>query len=328
MKRIFITGIAGFIGFHLALALKKRGDAVFGCDNFNSYYDPNLKKERAYLLSLQGISAIDCDIIEKKTIEKQLKNNQITHLVHLAAQAGVRHSLTHPQSYVHSNLNGFVQILEALRTFPKIKLTYASSSSVYGLNSKLPFSESDPTDQPASFYGSTKRCNEIIAHSYHHLYHIPSTALRFFTVYGPWGRPDMAYFSFAKAILENTPISVFAEGKLMRDFTYIDDIIAGTIAAIDLGAPYEIFNLGNNCPSSVLDLILALETHLGQKANISFLPMPSGDVRMTFADIAKAQKALGFQPRTTLNDGIKKFTDWYLDYAKFRLEQGESRCTT
>ena len=234
MKRIFVTGIAGFIGFHLALALKKRGDAVYGCDNFNTYYDPELKKERARRLELCGIPVIDCDIVDRKPLENALEKNEITHLVHLAAQAGVRYSLHHPESYVHSNLNGFVHILELLRLFPSIKLTYASSSSVYGLNAKTPFSETDPVDRPASFYGATKRSNELIAHSYHHLHGLSCTALRFFTVYGPWGRPDMAYYAFTKAILREEPIAVFGEGKLLRDFTYIDDIVQGTLAAIDL----------------------------------------------------------------------------------------------
>ena len=311
MKRIFITGIAGFIGFHLALALKKRGDAVFGCDNFNAYYDPALKKERAQILSDAGIPWIDCDITHRHTIEAELDRHQITHLAHLAAQAGVRYSLTHPETYVHSNLNGFVQILEALRSRPSTKLIYASSSSVYGLNTKIPFSENDPVEKPASFYGATKRSNELIAQSYHQVHGLSCTGLRFFTVYGPWGRPDMAYYSFTKAILEDQPISVFGEGKLQRDFTYIDDIIAGTIAAIDLGAAAEIFNLGNNTPLSVLELIGTLETHLNKKARLVFQPTPPGDVPITYADITKSQSVLNFAPQTSLYDGLKRFTDWY-----------------
>ena len=314
MKRIFITGIAGFIGFHLALSLKKRGDFVIGCDNFNSYYDPALKQERARLLSEAGISVISCDIIDKNRIETELKNNSISHFVHLAAQAGVRYSLKAPETYVHSNLNGFVQILEALRQFPKIKLTYASSSSVYGLNTKVPFAESDPVENPASFYGATKRANELIAHSYHHIHGIACTGLRFFTAYGPWGRPDMAYYSFSKAILDDEPIPVFGEGKLLRDFTYIDDIVKGTIAAIDLGASCELFNLGNNTPVSVLDLISTLEMHLGKKAKISFQSTPPGDVPITYADISKSRKVLRFAPKTSLKEGLKHFADWYAEY--------------
>jgi UDP-glucuronate 4-epimerase len=313
MKRIFITGIAGFIGFHLALALKKRGDLVWGCDHFNAYYDPALKREREKLLAGEGIFVTDCDIANKELIQQQILNYRITHVVHLAAQAGVRHSLTHPESYVHSNLNGFVQILEALRSFPGVKLIYASSSSVYGLNTKIPFAETDNVDQPASFYGATKRAGELIAHSYHHLHGLQCTGLRFFTVYGPWGRPDMAYFSFAKAILNQEIIPVFGEGKLMRDFTYIDDIIQGTIAAIDLGASCEIFNLGNHSPVSVMDLIFYLEDLLGTKAKIQLAPAPPGDVQTTFADITKAKRMLGFEPKTPLKDGLKQFTQWYTE---------------
>jgi UDP-glucuronate 4-epimerase len=314
MKRIFITGISGFIGFHLGLALKRRGDAVFGCDHFNAYYDPSLKRARAQLLSEAGISVIDCDVVDRARIEGEIKNNQITHFVHLAAQAGIRHSIQHPESYVHSNLNGFVQILEALRHFSEIKFIYASSSSVYGLKSKIPFAETDPVEQPASFYGATKRCNEVIAHSYHYIHGIFCTGLRFFTVYGPWGRPDMAYYLFSKAILDGETIPVFGEGKLMRDFTYIDDIVNGTIAAIDKGSSYEIFNLGNNAPATVLELISILESHLGKKAHISFQPTPPGDLPITYADVTKSQKILGFEPRTSLREGLKKFTDWYVDY--------------
>lgn len=287
---------------------------MIGCDNFNSYYDPALKQERARLLAEAGISVISCDIIDKNRIEIELKNNSISHFVHLAAQAGVRYSLKAPETYVHSNLNGFVQILEALRHFPKIKLTYASSSSVYGLNTKIPFAESDPVECPASFYGATKRSNELIAHSYHHIHGIACTGLRFFTAYGPWGRPDMAYYSFSKAILDDEPIPVFGEGKLMRDFTYIDDIVKGTIAAIDLGAPCELFNLGNNTPVSVLDLISTLEMQLGKKAKILFQSTPPGDVPITYADISKSRKVLGFEPKTSLKDGLKHFANWYTEY--------------
>lgn len=311
MKRIFITGIAGFIGFHLAQALKKRGDEVIGCDNFNSYYDPALKCDRARTLAELGIEVITCDINDRNGMEEALKKNAITHFVNLAAQAGVRYSLQNPQAYVHSNLQGFVQVLEVLRQFPTVKLIYASSSSVYGLNTKIPFSENDPVNSPASFYGATKRSNELIAHSYHHIHGIACTALRFFTVYGPWGRPDMAYYSFSKAILDDEPIPVFGDGKMMRDFTYIGDIVKGTIAAIDLGAACEIFNLGNNTPVSVLELISTLEMHLGKKAQLTFQPAPAGDVPITFADITKSQKILRFEPKTSLKEGLKHFTDWY-----------------
>ncbi|MGH7889747.1 MAG: NAD-dependent epimerase/dehydratase family protein, partial [Thermodesulfobacteriota bacterium] len=263
---IFITGIAGFIGFHVAEALLKRGNVVFGCDNFNSYYDPQLKWDRAILLEKQGGRAYDMDIKNTSLIEKSIVDHKITHFVHLAAQAGVRHSITHPESYVSSNLDGFVQVMEVIRRHPQIPFIYASSSSVYGLNKKIPFSETDPTDCPSSLYGATKKSNELIAHAYHHLYGISTTGLRFFTVYGPWGRPDMAYFSFARDIQQGKPIKIFNQGKMKRDFTYIDDIVAGTLAAIDLAAPCEIFNLGNHQPEEILNLVALLEKGLGKTA--------------------------------------------------------------
>lgn len=310
MKRIFVTGIAGFIGFHLALALKQRGDFVIGCDNFNAYYDPLLKKKRADLLKEVGVTVFDNDIMQTDCISASLNAEKISHFVHLAAQAGVRHAMTHPESYVHSNINGFVSILEMLRRCP-MPLIYASSSSVYGLNAKVPFVETDTTDQPASFYGATKKSNEMIAHAYHHLYQIPITGLRFFTVYGPWGRPDMAYFSFAKAICEGTPIPLFGDGSMRRDFTYIDDIVQGIIAAIDLGAEMEIFNLGNNRPQSVLEMIAILEKLLGKKADIAYQPAPRGEVQTTYADIEKSQRSLGFKPSTSLEKGLERFIEWY-----------------
>ncbi len=311
IKQIFITGIAGFIGSHLALALKKRGDSVVGCDNFNSYYDPELKLVRKELLVKSGIEIFTCDICEPKQIEALINKQKTSHFVHLAAQAGVRHSITHPESYVRNNLDGFSSILELCRNHREMKLIYASSSSVYGLNKKIPFSESDRADQPASFYGATKKSNELMAQAYHHLYGICVTGLRFFTVYGPCGRPDMAYFSFTKAILEDQPIPIFGEGKLKRDFTYIDDIVQGIIAAIDLGAACELFNLGNNQPEEVLTLISIIEELTGKVAKKEFLPMQAGDVPITYADISKAQKELGFCPTTSLYDGMRHFVSWY-----------------
>ncbi len=305
--KIFITGIAGFIGFHLALFLKERGIFVMGCDNFNSYYDPALKRKRVSLL--EDIEVIDADI--NQFPEHLLDKYQITHIIHLAAQAGVRYSITHPEKYVDSNLTGFTHILEICRKHPQIKLIYASSSSVYGLNKKIPFSETDPTDHPASFYGATKKCNEILAHSYHHLYGISCTGLRFFTVYGPWGRPDMAYFSFTKAILEGKSISVYGNGELKRDFTYIDDIIRGINGAIELSPPWEIINLGNNKPQTVNDLISIIERETGKKAIVEYLPKPPGDVDTTYADISKAQNLLNFSPSTSLEEGISQFIQWY-----------------
>ncbi len=311
---IFITGIAGFIGFHVAQALKKRGDTVIGCDNFNAYYDPKLKRDRAALLEKQGIKIIEMDICDGALLEKLVLEHKISHFLHLAAQAGVRHSLKHPEDYVASNLDGFVQVIEVIRRHPKILFTYASSSSVYGLNKKIPFSETDPTDMPSSLYGATKKSNELIAHAYHHMFGISVTGLRFFTVYGPWGRPDMAYFSFTNAILKGKPLQIFNEGKMKRDFTYIDDIVAGTIAAIDLGAPCEIFNLGNHKPEEVLHLIELLEKNLGKITAKELLPMQPGEVPVTYADISKSEKLLGFSPKTSLEKGLEKFLAWYREY--------------
>ena len=312
--RIFITGIAGFIGSHVAHALRRRGDFVMGCDDFNPYYDPSLKRARAALLEKQGISVVEADIRQSALLEEQIVQFGATHVLHLAAQAGVRHSLTHPECYVASNLDGFVQVIEIIRRHPHIPFIYASSSSVYGLNRKIPFSETDPTDAPSNLYGATKKSNELIAHAYHHLFGIKTTGLRYFTVYGPWGRPDMAYFSFTRAILEGKPIQIFNEGKMQRDFTYIDDIAAGTLAAIDLAAPCEVFNLGNHRPEEVLHLIALLEKHLGKTALKNLLPMQPGEVPTTYADITKSQKLLGFSPKVSLEEGIQKFLAWYGEY--------------
>lgn len=308
-----ITGIAGFVGFHLALFLKKRGDFVVGCDNFNKYYDPKLKQDRAKELGKAGISIAEIDICDRPALEKMLLDHEISHLVHLAAQAGVRHSIHHPEEYVQSNLNGFVQVMEACRRHPQVVCIYASSSSVYGLNQKTPFSEDDTTDQPASLYGATKKADELIAHAYHHLYGIRVTGLRFFTVYGPWGRPDMAYFSFTRDILAGNLIQVYNEGQMRRDFTYIDDVVKGIAAAIDLGAPCEIFNLGNNKPEDISKLIAIIEKITGRTAKKHLLPMQPEDVPITYADISKSQKMLGFVPSTPLEQGMEKFLNWYMN---------------
>lgn len=312
MDKIFITGIAGFIGFHLAKKLRELGFSVSGCDNFNSYYDPSLKRQRASYLQKLDVLVLDCDLNDDKIIEQHLKVFCISHFVHLAAQAGVRYSITHPKSYVHSNLSGFFQILEILQKNPQIKLTYASSSSVYGKTAAIPFCETASTDHPSSFYGATKKCNEVMSESYHKLYGIHCTALRFFTVYGPWGRPDMAYFSFTKAILENKPIAVFGEGKPMRDFTYIDDIIDGIIASMQKSNGHnDVFNLGHHKPYSVSELVSCLENLLSKKATIQFLPVPPGDVDITYADVSKSKKILGFDPKTDLKEGLSYFIKWY-----------------
>lgn len=312
-KRIFITGAAGFIGFHLALQLAASGEHVIGYDNYNDYYDPQLKRNRASILKKAGIQVFEGDICDTHTLYNAIAQHRTTHLVHLAAQAGVRYSLTNPQAYIKSNLEGFVNILEACRIHTGMKLIYASSSSVYGRNQKVPFGIEDQTDHQASLYGVTKKSNELMANTYHHLYGIPVTGLRFFTVYGPWGRPDMAYYSFTKAILSQQPIQVFNEGKLKRDFTYIDDIVAGTIAAIDLGADCELFNLGNHQPVELLHFISILEKVLGKQAKMQMLPMQAGDVLMTYADITHSTDKLGYIPRTSLEDGIPRFVEWYQD---------------
>jgi UDP-glucuronate 4-epimerase len=311
LNTIFITGIGGFIGYHLAKKLHEQGTQVVGCDNFNEYYPSLLKQKRAQHLKALGIPIFKHDIRNLKALYYLFEKTPFTHLVHLAAQPGVRFSLTNPHCYIQNNIQGFLEVLELCRHFPPIKLVYASSSSVYGLNSKTPYSEEDLVTTPASLYAATKKSNELMAHSYHHLFGIPTTGLRFFTVYGPWGRPDMAYFSFTKSIDEGKPIHVFNHGKMQRDFTYVDDIIQGCIAAINYGASYEIFNLGNNQPQPLSSLIEAIEHHLGKKAVIEFKPMQPGDVLETCADIEKSKTLLRYSPSTSLSEGIGKFIEWY-----------------
>lgn len=313
-KNIFITGAAGFIGFHLAQRLKGLGHHVVGLDNFNAYYEPKLKRDRAKELARAGITVIEGNILDAGQLKEAIINSNTTHLVHLAAQAGVRYSLEEPRSYLKANIDGFLNILEICRERSNIKLTYASSSSVYGLNQKIPFSTEDRTDQQASLYGVTKKANELMAQTYHHLFGIPVTGLRFFTVYGPWGRPDMAYFSFTKAILEGKPIEVFNHGNMKRDFTYIDDIVAGIVAAIEKEGKCEIYNLGHHQPEEVPHMIALLEKELGKKADKILLPMQPGDVPATYADITSSMADLQFDPRTTLEEGIAKFVAWYKRY--------------
>lgn len=310
-KMILLTGVAGFIGYHTALALKKRGDVVIGLDNFNAYYSPDLKRKRAGLLKEQGIEVLEEDINNREAIRELFESNSFTHVVHLAAQAGVRYAREHPEAYLKSNIDGFLSILETLRHFPSARLIYASSSSVYGRNEKIPFSVSDPTDKPANLYAATKKANELMAYSYHHLYGIASMGLRFFTVYGPWGRPDMAYFSFTKAILEGKPLHLFNQGKMQRDFTYIDDAVSGILATIDYAGECDIFNIGNNHPVPLMDFVAILEKHLGKKALIVLEGPSAGEVETTYADIDKSKKLLGFEPKTNLEIGLKHFIDWY-----------------
>lgn len=315
-NRFFITGAAGFIGFHLSLALKKLGAHVSGCDNFNDYYDPALKKERELLLKQADIEIIHLDINETEKITSYLKAQKPTHLIHLAAQAGCRYCFTHPEKYTESNIMGFLSIMEALSSMPHVHCLFASSSSVYGDNKKVPFSEEDRTDNPKNYYAVTKKTNELIAYNIHHTKGIPMTGLRFFTVYGPFGRPDMAYYSFTKNIYENKPIELFS-GGLARDFTYIDDIVDGIIRAINRhNKGFEIFNLGNSHPEYVKDLIGIIEKLTGERAIIKEVPAPLAEVVTTYADISKSRELLGFNPTTSLEEGIRKFINWFQYHEK------------
>jgi UDP-glucuronate 4-epimerase len=320
-----VTGAAGFIGSHLAHRLLARGEEVIGLDNLNSYYDVTLKQARlARLEGKPGFSFHQLDISDTEAMKAfALAHPQITHITNLAAQAGVRHSLTHPRDYASANLNGFLEILEMARHLPKLKhLAYASSSSVYGANTKLPFSVDDRVDHPVSLYAASKKANEMMAHSYSHLYNIPATGLRFFTVYGPWGRPDMAAFIFTKAILAGEPIQVFNNGDMRRDFTYVDDIVSGVVGCLDRppqtnqGAPHKVYNIGNHRSENLMDFIGILEKAIGKKAEIDFKPMQMGDVKDTYADIEATTRDFGFKPTTPIEVGLPKFVDWYRDYLK------------
>lgn len=314
MSTVLVTGAAGFIGFHVARALKKRGERVIGLDNFNTYYSPELKRSRAKILKQEGIEVIDGDLNDPGLLPSLFKKHSFTHVLHLAAQAGVRYARTNPKAYLSSNIDGFLALLETLREHPHIKLVYASSSSVYGRNTKIPFSTADNTDSPANLYAATKKANELMAYCYHHLYGISMTGLRFFTVYGPWGRPDMAYFSFTRAILEETPIHLFNEGNMERDFTYIDDVVQGTLAALDYEGQYELFNLGNNRPTPLLTLVSLLEKLLDKQAIKVFEGPSAGEVKTTYADITDAANKLGFKPATSLETGLSNFITWYKSY--------------
>ena len=315
-KRILVTGAAGFIGFHFMKQASMHGHFVVGLDNFNNYYDVQLKKDRSDVLKKMGLSVHVQDVTDSKALTTLMEQERITHVVHLAAQAGVRHSLAHPEKYIKSNIDGFLSLLEALRLRPHTRLVYASSSSVYGNNRKIPFSETDVTDSQANLYGVTKKSNELMANCYHSLFQIPVTGLRFFTVYGPWGRPDMAYYSFTQAIMEGKTIGVYHEGKCRRDFTYIDDIIGGIMNALSVKESSAIFNLGNNKPESVMRLIELIEEETGKKANIRLLPQQLGDIEETYADIETARKELQFVPKVSLREGMKHFVSWYRSYLK------------
>ncbi len=319
---VLVTGAAGFVGFHVATALLDRGTSVIGVDNLNDYYDPKLKQARLdQLQNRKGFSFHRLDIIDAEGIKELFAAHlDIDQVVHLAAQAGVRYSLQNPLAYVRSNIEGHLSILEACRRTPKLKhLVYASSSSVYGGNTKVPFAIEDRVDDPLSLYAFSKRSCELMSHSYAHLYGIPQTGLRFFTVYGPWGRPDMAAYIFATKIYAGEKIPVFNHGKMERDFTYIDDIVKGVIAALDHPPPSaerqgRIYNLGNNHPEKLLDFIGVLERAIGKKAVLDLLPMQPGDVPKTYADIETSQRDLGYVPRTTIEEGIPRFIEWYRRY--------------
>ncbi len=314
---VLVTGAAGFIGFHLSRRLLEDGKRVVGVDNLNEYYDVDLKKARLQILkSFNTFIFYKEDIQNSKAIKDIFVQQKIETVCNLAAQAGVRHSLKDPFSYQKSNLEGFLTLLEAAREYKVKNFVFASSSSVYGNNKKIPFSVEDRVDYPISLYGATKKANELIAHAYSHLYQIPCTGLRYFTVYGPWGRPDMALFLFTDAILNNRPINVYNYGDMKRDFTYIDDIVDGTIGALERPVPYDLFNLGNSKPEPLLKLIHILEEELGKKAKKNMMPMQPGDVKETAADIQKSRDLLGFDPKTPIEEGVKRFVKWYRGFYK------------
>jgi len=321
VTKVLVTGAAGFIGMHVAERLLKNGDAVTGVDNLNDYYDVSLKKSRLDRLSKEGnFDFHRVDIADADALMDVFEQTRPERVIHLAAQAGVRYSLEHPEAYVRSNLAGFSHVLEACRRNGVQHLLYASSSSVYGANKKVPFSESDPVDHPVSFYAATKKANELMAHSYAHLYGIPCTGLRFFTVYGPWGRPDMAYFSFTRDILAGKPIRIFNHGNMARDFTCIDDIVDGVLRVLETppvadadGARHAVFNIGNDHPIRLGDFVDTLESLLGVHAVRKMCDMQPGDVVSTHADISSL-RALGYHPDTSLEDGLAVFVDWYRHY--------------
>jgi UDP-glucuronate 4-epimerase len=332
---VLVTGAAGFIGFHVSQRLLARGDTVVGIDNLNAYYDVRLKHDRlARLQEHPSFQFRQLDLADQAGMTDLFSGQCPERVVHLAAQAGVRYSLTNPRAYVESNLVGFMNILEGCRQNRVQHLVYASSSSVYGANTKMPFSVHDNVDHPVSLYAASKKANELMAHTYSHLYQLPTTGLRFFTVYGPWGRPDMALFLFTKAILSGQPIEVFNEGKMRRDFTYIDDIVEGVVRVTDTiaqpnaawsgvkpdpgtsQAPYRLYNIGNNQPVELLDFIAVLEHSIGKKADKRLLPLQPGDVPETYADVDDLMRDVGFRPATPIGVGIARFVEWYRSYYK------------
>jgi UDP-glucuronate 4-epimerase len=314
-ETIFVTGVAGFIGFHVAQALLQRGDRVIGVDNLNPYYEISLKEARLkQILSYHHFTFYREDICDLEALHEIFAHHHIERICHLAAQAGVRYSIQNPFIYEQSNVKGFLNLLEMVKKFPVTNFVFASSSSVYGGNKKLPFSIGDTVDTPISLYAATKRANELMAYTYSHLYDIPLTGLRYFTVYGPWGRPDMALFLFTKAILDARPIDIYNFGNMKRDFTYISDIVDGTISALDNPFHYELFNLGNSRNVELMELISIIEEELGREAKKNYLPLQPGDVPETCADIDKTRKMLGFNPKTPLKSGVRKFITWYKNH--------------
>ncbi len=330
---VLVTGSAGFIGFHTSKRLLEEGHDVIGYDNVNDYYDPKLKESRLEILSdFDRFTFYRNDLEDESKVNQVIKKHHPQIVVHLAAQAGVRYSLVNPQAYIDSNIVGFFNILEGSREYEIDHLVYASSSSVYGLNEKMPFSTEDNVDHPISLYGATKKSNELMAHSYSHLYGLPTTGLRFFTVYGPWGRPDMALFLFTEAILRDKPIKVYNSGRMKRDFTHIDDVVDGLMRVINKPpgvstnwnalvpdpassrAPYKVYNIGSNNPVKLMDFIEVLENHLGKKAQMDFLPMQPGDVPISHADADQLIEEFDFAPKTGIQQGIKSFVDWYKDF--------------
>ncbi|MCG7222381.1 NAD-dependent epimerase [Acinetobacter sp. AG3] len=336
--KVLVTGAAGFIGFNVAKKLLERGDDVVGFDNMNDYYDPALKQARLAVLkdtaaqTQQTFTFIHANLADKAIVDQCFQDHQFDRVIHLAAQAGVRYSLENPLSYVESNLIGFTNIIEACRYAKTPHLTYASTSSVYGANTTMPFSEKHGVNHPVQFYAATKRANELMAHSYSHLFNLPTTGLRFFTVYGPWGRPDMALFKFTKNIIENKSIPVFNHGNHTRDFTFISDIVEGVIRSSDQiaqpdpnwdsknpdpstsYAPFRIFNIGNNNPVKLIEYIHAIEKALGKEAILELLPLQPGDVPDTFADSSALEQMVGYKPSVSVDDGVKQFVDWYRDF--------------
>ncbi|UTM57494.1 NAD-dependent epimerase [Photobacterium sp. CCB-ST2H9] len=330
--RYLVTGVAGFIGSAVAQRLCSLGHEVVGIDNFNSYYDVKLKQARVQRITHPALLVLDCDLADREAIARLFLAHQFDRVIHLAAQAGVRYSLDNPMTYADSNLTGHLTILEGCRRHQIEHLVYASSSSVYGLNRKLPLSTDDSVDHPVSLYAATKKANELMAHTYSHLYGIPTTGLRFFTVYGPWGRPDMALFMFTEAMLASQPIDIYNQGDMLRDFTYIDDIVEGVVRIQDViptsqpdwlvetgspatsSAPYCVYNLGHGQPVKLMDFIAALEKALGREAIKNYMPMQPGDVYATYAETEDLFAVTGFRPQVSVEAGVQRFVDWYLDY--------------